>query len=123
MDSLYTQVSSNEGAKTKCQIILDKLRYIVIINDISCYNDITQEGATYNMFGNKFAFEFSGYGDQGVPPWLRHQGRHAHHHGKHHGHGPFGRNRWGGGWTPPWLQEEWQGPQFFAMRRGRGPFG
>jgi DNA-binding PadR family transcriptional regulator len=76
------------------------------------------------MFGNRFAYEYSGYGEeQGLPPWLRHQGRHAHHHGKHHGHGPFGRNKWGGGWTPPWLQEEWQGPQFFAMRRGRGPFG
>jgi len=76
------------------------------------------------MFGNKFAYEYSGYGaEQGVPPWLRHQGRHAH-HGRHHGHGPFDQKRWGEGWTPPWLQEEWQGPRFFAaMRRGRGPFG
>lgn len=76
------------------------------------------------MFGNKFAYEYSGYGtEQGVPPWLRHQGRHAH-QGRHHGHGPFDQNRWGEGWTPPWLQEEWKGPRFFAaMRRGRGPFG
>jgi DNA-binding PadR family transcriptional regulator len=124
MDSFYTQVSSIESARKKCQMTLDKLRYIVIISDISCYIFITQEGAIYNMFGNRFAYEYSGYGEeQGLPPWLRHQGRQAHHHGKHHGHGPFGRNKWGGGWTPPWLQEEWQGPQFFAMRRGRGPFG
>lgn len=72
------------------------------------------------MFGNRFAYEYSGYGEEpGVPPWLRQRGRHAH----HHGHGHFGKNKWGGGWTPPWLQEEWRGPQFFAMRRGRGSFG
>jgi DNA-binding PadR family transcriptional regulator len=76
------------------------------------------------MFGNRFAFEHAGYGEEpGVPPWLHHRGRHAHHHGKHHGHGPFGKNKWGARWAPPWLQEEWQGPQFFSMRRGRGHFG
>ncbi len=76
------------------------------------------------MFGNRFAYEYSGYGEEpGVPPWLRHRGRQAHHHGRHHGHGPFSQNKWGKGWTPPWLQEEWQGPRFFGMRRGRGPFG
>ena len=76
------------------------------------------------MFGNRFAYEYSGYGEEpGTPPWLRHQGRHAHHHGRHHSHGPFDQNKWGKGWTPPWLQEEWQGPHFFAMRKGRGPFG
>ena len=75
------------------------------------------------MFGNRFAYEYSGYGEEpGTPPWLRHRGRHAHHHGRHHGHGPFDQNKWGKGWTPPWLQEEWQGPRFFAMRKGRGPF-
>ena len=76
------------------------------------------------MFGNKFAFGYSGYGEEpGVPPWFRHRGRHAHHHGWHHGHRPFVQNKWGGGWSPPWLQEEWQGPQFFGMRKGREPFG
>ena len=76
------------------------------------------------MFGNKFAYEYSGYGEeQGAPPWLRHQGHHAHHHRTHHDRGPFGQNRWGEGWTPPWLQEEWRGPHFFGMRKGRGPFG
>jgi len=76
------------------------------------------------MFGNRFAYEYSGYGEeQGAPPWLRHRGHHTHHHGRHHGHGPFGQHRWGEGWTPPWLQQEWRGPQFFGMRRGRGPFG
>ncbi len=72
------------------------------------------------MFGDKFAFEYSGYGEEpGVPPWLRHRERHAH----HRGHGPFGQYKWRKAWTPPWLQEEWQGPQFFGMRKGRGPFG
>ena len=76
------------------------------------------------MFGNKFAFEYSGYGDEpGGPPWLHHRGRQAHHHGWHHRHRPFGQYKWGRGWTPPWLQAEWQGPQFFGMRKGRGPFG
>jgi DNA-binding PadR family transcriptional regulator len=76
------------------------------------------------MFGNRFAYQYSGYGEeQGAPPWLRHRGHHAHHHGRHQGHGPFSQNRWGGDWTPPWLQEEWRGPHFFGMRRGRGPFG
>ena len=72
----------------KCLMILDKLRYIVIISDISCYIFITQKGASY-MFGNRFAFEYSGYGEeQGAPPWLRHRGRHAHHHGRHHAKSP-----------------------------------
>src|SRR5207302_250071 len=103
----------------KCLIILDKLRYIVIISDISCYIFITQKGVSY-MFGDKFAFEYSGYGEgPGVPPWLRDRERHTH----HYGHGPFGKNKWGKVRTPPWLQEEWQGPQFFGMRKGRGPFG
>src|SRR2546429_3105755 len=107
----------------KCLIILDKLRYIVIISDISCYIFRTQKGASY-MFGNKFAFEYSGYGDEpGGPPWLQHRGRHAHHRGWHHGHRPFAQSKWGRGWTPPWLQAEWQGPHFFGMRKGRGPFG
>ena len=76
------------------------------------------------MFGNRFAYGFSGYGgEQGGPPWLRHREHHAHAHGRHHHRGPFSQNRWGGEWTPPWLQEEWRGPQFFGMRRGRGPFG
>ena len=76
------------------------------------------------MFGNRFAYEYSDYGEeQGAPPWFRHRGHHGHHHGRHHGHGPFGQNRWGEGWTPPWLREEWRGPQFFAMHKGRGPFG
>ncbi len=31
------------------------------------------------MFGNRFAYEYSGYGEEpGVPPWLRHRGRQAH---------------------------------------------
>lgn len=76
------------------------------------------------MFGNKFAYQYSGYGEEpGAPPWLHHRGHHAHLHGRHHGHGPFSRHRWGADWTPPWLQEEWQGPRFFGMHRGRGPFG
>jgi DNA-binding PadR family transcriptional regulator len=76
------------------------------------------------MFGNRFAYQYSGYGEeQGAPPWQRHREHHAHSHGRHHGHGPFSQSRWGGNWTPPWLQEEWRGPHFFGMRRGRGPFG
>jgi DNA-binding PadR family transcriptional regulator len=76
------------------------------------------------MFGNRFAFEHSGYGEEpGTPPWLHHRRRHARHYDKHHGRGSFDQNKWGKGWTPPWLHEEWQGPQFFAMRRGHGPFG
>src|SRR6266851_9206197 len=109
--------------KRNVQSPLDKSRYIVIISDISCYIVITQKGTSY-MFGNRFAYEYSDYGEeQGAPPWLRHRGHHGHHHGRHHGHGPFGQNRWGKGWTPPWLQEEWRGPQFFGMHKGRGPFG
>ncbi len=76
------------------------------------------------MFGNKFAYQYSGYGEEpGAPPWLRHREHHAHSHGRHHGHGPFSQARWGADWTPPWLQEEWRGPRFFGMHRGRGPFG
>jgi len=76
------------------------------------------------MFGKRFAYEYPGFGEeQGVPPWLRHRGHHAHAYGRHHGHGPFSQNRWRGDWTPPWLQEEWRGPHFMGMRRGRGPFG
>src|SRR6266480_7154664 len=74
------------------------------------------------MFGRRFAYQYSGYGDeQRVPPWLHHRG----HHGRFRGHGPYGppQGRWGGNWTPPWSQEEWRGPHFFGMRRGRGPFG
>ena len=74
------------------------------------------------MFGNKFAFEYSGYGDEpGGPPWLQHRGRHAHHRGWHHGHRPFAQSKWGRGWTPPWLQAEWQGPQFFGCEEVADP--
>ena len=77
------------------------------------------------MFGNnKFAFEFSGYGDgPGVPPWLHHRDRNGHRHQRHHGDRPFAKQKWGESWTPPWLQDEWRGPRFFEMRKGRGPFG
>ncbi len=76
------------------------------------------------MFGNRFAYQYSGYGEEpGAPPWLRHREHHSHSHGRHHSRGPFSQNRWGEKWTPPWLQEAWRGPRFFGMRRGRGPFG
>jgi DNA-binding PadR family transcriptional regulator len=77
------------------------------------------------VFGNnKFAFEYSGYGEEaGVPPWLCHRGRHGHHHQRHHGHGPFAKQKWDENWTPQWFQDEWRGPRFFEMRKGRGPFG
>jgi hypothetical protein len=64
MDSFYAQVNLNREAtpRYECSIkemsvYLDKLRYIVIISDISYYIFITQKGASY-MFGNKFAFEY-----------------------------------------------------------------
>src|SRR5712692_5100220 len=84
-----------------------------------------QKGASY-MSGKRFAYQYSGYGEeQGVPPWLRHRGRNAHFSGLHHRHGPFSypQDRWGESWTPTWLQEESRRPHFFGMHRGRGPSG
>ncbi len=83
------------------------------------------------MFGNRFAYQFQGSGDEGwVPPWRRRWGhRGPWGHGPHffgHRHGAIGhhnRGAWGNDWTPPWLREEERGPHFFAMKRGRGPFG
>lgn len=79
------------------------------------------------MFGNRFAYEFQGNGEEGrVPPWQRHRGPGHHFSGEQHIHGPFGhhhRAHWGNEWTPPWFQESGPGPRFFAMGRGRGPFG
>ncbi len=62
------------------------------------------------MFGNRFAFDYQGAGEEswGGPPWIR---------------GGQRRQPWGAEWTPPWAHEEWHGPHFFAARRGRGPFG
>lgn len=75
------------------------------------------------MFGNRFAYQYSGYdNEQWTPPWVRHRGHHPRFHGMHHGPRPFGPDR--SAWTPPWLQqEEWRGPRFFGMRGRRGPFG
>src|SRR5712692_9139282 len=88
-----------------------------------------QKGTT-NMFGKRFAYQYSGPGDEHwTPPWLRHRGPHPRFFGMHGGHRPFGplQDTWGNDWTPPspWLREEprWRGPRFFAMHRGRGPFG
>lgn len=92
------------------------------------------------MFGNRFAYEYQGGGDESwTPPWMRaqHDWQQGHEHGHHHGHGPFGHgpfgrgpfvrpNAWDNEWTPPWMQRgPWgaRGPMFFAARRGRGPFG
>lgn len=90
------------------------------------------------MFGNRFAFQYQGGGDEGrTPPWMgaqqRWQGRHGHHRGpfgpgrfwRGPWGGPFGQrpNAWGNEWTPPWTQRGPRGPVFFGMRRGRGPFG
>lgn len=63
------------------------------------------------MFGNRFAFQFQGGGEESHTP----------HFERAHWHG--GRNAWGNEWTPPWMREGWRGPRFFEMRRGRGPFG
>ncbi len=78
------------------------------------------------MFGNRFAYEFQGNGEEGwVPPWQRHRGPDPRFTGGHHIHGPFGHHRgqWGNDWSPPWIDEQRHGPRFFAMWRGRGPFG
>ena len=78
------------------------------------------------MFGNRFAYEFQGNGEEGpIPPWHRHRGFGPRFSHVHHRHGPdgFHHAQWGSDWTPPWMHGEGPQARFFAMGRGRGPFG